>query len=690
MHRDDPHRSGHSFQLGPSLANVSAHVERRQRWVRLARATVAIAIILAVGTYGYWYLGDERHSVIEALYMTVISISTVGFTEVIPITTDVMRIFTMSLILLGGASVVYFLAAVAAFIIEGDVLYGFWRRRLEARLRRVRGHVIVAGLGRVGAHAFSQLFPSRVVAVGIDLQAERVESLIAKHGERVVFAVGEAFDERTLRAVGVERAHALIACLPDDRDNFLLGVTARQIAPEFRLLFRVIEPDNAQMFADMGPEAVVHPPVITGRRVANTLLRGDMLAFTDVLLAADTRRKVLVEVVVDARLARKSVGALRLRRGRPEVARRPLWRSLRSALRRGEPRDSAARVAVQPDVADVADLIVGHRRARELRFWFHPPADLVLEIGDVLLVLTDRRRAAHVMARLKWSRGSAPRKNAGLVPVRRRREPVPRLRDLASSRGRSDPTQAHGPASAGTGDSHAEAEPWQGHVVVAGAGAIGRGIVDALLSAGERICVIEREAARLVHWTEPHPRLRFVAGDVFLRDTLCEASIASARAFVSALQSLRDNLFLSALVRHHNEKCLIVGRVGNEVEARRLRSVGALTLNPGEVGGVHLARLAIHPEMVSFAEGLEASLERNEQLSILALPQRSRLVGSTLAAAQLQTRTGCVIVGLRPGRTGPFRYHPPPEARLGRSAELIALGDADELERLSSLISLSS
>lgn len=274
MHRDDPHRSGHSFQLGPSLANVSAHAERRQRWVRLARATVAIAIILAVGTYGYWYLGDERHSVIEALYMTVISISTVGFTEVIPITTDVMRIFTMSLILLGGASVVYFLAAVAAFIIEGDVLYGFWRRRLEARLRRVRGHVIVAGLGRVGALAFSQLFPSRVVAVGIDLQAERVESLIAKHGERVVFAVGEAFDERTLRAVGVERAYALIACLPDERDNFLLGVTARQLAPELRLLFRVVEPDNAQMFADMGPEAVVHPPVITGRRVANTLLRG--------------------------------------------------------------------------------------------------------------------------------------------------------------------------------------------------------------------------------------------------------------------------------------------------------------------------------------------------------------------------------------------------------------------------------
>lgn len=690
MHRDDPHRSGHSFQLGPSLANVSAHVERRQRWVRLARATVAIAIILAVGTYGYWYLSDERHSVIEALYMTVISISTVGFTEVIPITTDVMRIFTMSLILLGGASVVYFLAAVAAFIIEGDVLYGFWRRRLEARLRRVRGHVIVAGLGRVGAHAFSQLFPSRVVAVGIDLQAERVESLIAKHGERVVFAVGEAFDERTLRAVGVERAYALIACLPDDRDNFLLGVTARQLAPELRLLFRVVEPDNAQMFADMGPEAVVHPPVITGRRVANTLLRGDMLAFTDVLLAADTRRKVLVEVVVDARLARKSVGALRLRRGRPVVERRSMWRRLRAAMRTRAPMDSRAKVA---DLADLADLIVGHRKARELRFWFHPPAELVLEAGDVLLVLTDRRRAAHVVARLRWSRGAAPRKDAGLVPVRRRREPVPRLRDLASSRGRSDPTQAHGPAgaaSAGNGDSHAEAEPWEGHVVVAGAGAVGRGIVDALLSAGEKVCVIEREAARRAHWPEPHPRLRFVAGDVFLRDTLCEASIASARAFVSALQSLRDNLFLSALVRHHNEGTLIVGRVGNEVEARRLRSVGALTFNPGEVGGVHLARLAIHPEMVSFAEGLEASLERNEQLAILALPQRSRLVGSTLAAAQLQTRTGCVIVGLRSGRTGPFHYHPPPDARLGRSAELIALGDTEELERLSSLINLSS
>lgn len=685
MYRDDPNqRFGQSFHLGPSLANVSAHAERRQRWVRLARATVAIGIILAVGTYGYWYLGDAKHSVIEALYMTVISISTVGFTEVIPITTDVMRIFTMSLILLGGASVVYFLTAVAAFVIEGDVLYGFWRRRLQARLKRARGHVIVAGLGRVGAHAFSELFPSRVDAVGIDLQPDRIESLIARHGEGVVFAVGEAFDERTLRAVGVERAHALIACLPDDRDNFLLGVTARQLAPDVRLLFRVVDPDNTQMFSDLTPEAAVHPPVITGRRVANTLLRSEMLAFTDALLAAETRRKVLIEVVVDARLVKRRIGELKLRRGTPH----------KGSDDRIVPTDPPSDLYGHDDPGPPLDLIVGHRRPGDFRFSFHPAPHLVLERGDVLLVLTDRRRVAishiqdTVALRVKRLVPSPFRKVSRVVPrptiaPGAKVDLHPPLRSRLSKAHPTTILPVPTASSGGTDDS------WRGHIVVAGAGAVGRGIVDALLAAGQNVCVIEREGSRRDHWpADPH--LRFVTGDVFSREALTEASITTARAFVSALQSLRDNLFLCAFVRHSNEKVRIVARVGNGIEARRLRSVGANTFNPGEIGGVHLARLAIHPEMVTFADGLEATLERTEQLSFLVLPERSKLVGQTLAQAELQARTGCVIIGLRTSRSGPFLYHPSPERRLRRATCLIALGESQQLDRLTTLMSLSS
>ncbi len=113
------------------------------RRVRLVRAALAVTLMMAIGTWGYAYLSEGNHTFVQALYMTVISISTVGFTEVIPIENDTMRIFTMGLILFGGASVVYFLTAVAAFVVEGDFLYGLWRRRLRAQLRRAHDHVIV-------------------------------------------------------------------------------------------------------------------------------------------------------------------------------------------------------------------------------------------------------------------------------------------------------------------------------------------------------------------------------------------------------------------------------------------------------------------------------------------------------------------------------------------------------------------
>jgi hypothetical protein len=107
---DEPSaRFSRAFALGPSIASVAAQEERRLRWVRFARASLVLAVFLTLGTFGYWYLGESDHTVVEALYMTVISVSAVGFTEVIPITNDGMRIFTMALILLGGAAVVNFL-----------------------------------------------------------------------------------------------------------------------------------------------------------------------------------------------------------------------------------------------------------------------------------------------------------------------------------------------------------------------------------------------------------------------------------------------------------------------------------------------------------------------------------------------------------------------------------------------------
>jgi len=601
--KEDPNtRLNRTFQLGPSIASVTASAERFQRWVRLARATIALGIIMGIGTWGFWELTERHHTIIEALYMTVISISTMGFTEVIPIETDVLRIFTMGLILLGGAAVVYFLATVASFIVEGDIFFGFVRRRLESRLRRIEGHVIVAGLGRVGGHTFAEIFASRVPVVGIDSDNERLEALVARHGERVLFAAGEAFDEAVLRAVGIDRAATLITALSDDRDNFLLAVTARQINPEINLLIRLIDPDNADMFDELHVKAIVHPPTSTGRRVANTLVHAQMVEFVEQLIAPDSHRLKIIKIVGDVRLAGRSVADFR---------------------------DA-------PNTPRVLGLAHGNDEAAI----FRPPADEVVRADDTLFLLGRRRALTRF----------------------RKRPPAP-----------VDPSEPH----------LIRDEAFEHRVIVAGAGDLGRSVAFALQREGALVTIIDLDADMLARCEKGAANVTAIHGDAFSRVVLGEAGIQEATALVVALPSLRDNLFLSAIAKRLRPSIKLIARVGGPTEATRLRAVGALVINQGQIGGVHLARLAIYPGLAAFAEGLEASIDGVELLRSFRVDEACGLDRHTLAEAELQAKTGCVIIGTRKKETAPFQFQPPSKTRLRLGHELLALGTVEQLALLS-------
>ncbi|MCA9515889.1 MAG: NAD-binding protein, partial [Myxococcales bacterium] len=349
MREPRPTDSTHStFRLGTSIASLAEETERRQRYIRLARAGIMVLVILGFGTWGFWHLTDGRHSLVECVYMTVVTISTVGFNEVIPIATDELRIFTMALILFGGASVLYFLTSVAAVVVEGDLVYRVWRRRHETRLRTKRDHVLVCGLGLTGRRTFASLTRARTTAVGIDRDAERVEQLIRTNSSDVLFVVGDAFDEATLRVARIERARGLVAAFADDRDNLLLCVTARQLNPGLRVVSRLIDPANADMF-DGVVSALIHPPSYGGARIANTLLRPELVAFTDALVGDESHHRHLEEIVIarDAPAAERTLGEVGL-----------------------EARSGC--------------LAVGLRLSDEERYDYHPPPEARLEAGGAL------------------------------------------------------------------------------------------------------------------------------------------------------------------------------------------------------------------------------------------------------------------------------------------------------------------
>lgn len=622
------------FRLGGTVANVAAMAERNARWVRLVRAAVGVAIVLAVGTYGYWEFATGEHSVVEALYMTVISISTVGFTEVIPIRDDAMRLFTIGLILFGGATILYFLAAAAAFVVEGDVLYGFWRRGLRKRLSHLEEHVVVCGLGRVGSHAFRELHLSRTLVVGVDRDGERLENLVARFGPKILFAVGDAADEAILAAVRIDKASALIAALADDRDNFLLCVTARQLNPALRLIVRLVDPANADMFADVHAEAIVYPPSLSGTRMANDLMRPELTAFTARLLAGDAFKREVGEVPVPAGsgVIGQTLGAL--------------------------------------DISATDALIIGHRRAgtdERQAFTFRPGPEVRLLLGDILLVHGTRHERKAV---------------ADLIASERRVTP-PRapVTEIVSTVRPGDPAATH----------HAkQGHTRRGHVIVAGAGAVGRAVVHELLRQDVEVVVVDANEAHLGLIDAPEGRVSRIVGDLSQRATLARTDLQTSRGFVSALQPLRDNLFLAALVHHANPRARVVARVGTWEEAKRLRAVGAAVTNPGEIGGVHLAHLAIHPELVQFAAGLEATWDRLEQLAIVPLEGNvfagTRKKARRLGDLEIQHTTGCVVLGLR-GRKHPvFAYHPTDDARVTRGGALLVLGEHAEIALLRTIL----
>jgi len=617
------------FRLGSSVASAAAIAERSARVVRLIRAATVVGIVMAIGTWGYWYLPERHHTVVEALYMTVISISTVGFNEVIPIDTDTMRGFTMGIILVGGASVVYFLTAVAAYVVEGDFLYGLWRRRLRAKLRAVRGHVIVCGLGRVGQHTFAELHSSNVLVVGIDRDPMRVETLLNARGPHILFMVGDAADEEVLNGLGVARARTLVAALADDRDNFLLCVTARQLNPDIRLMVRLVDPAHAAMFDDLAADSVVYPPALSGVRLANELLRPQLTAFTDRLLSAGAHLRTLCEVEVPARSS--AVGA--------DIAQLDLDSSSGALLL------GVRRAGASPDSA----------------FPFGPTWDSPLEAGDTLVVLADRAQLGRLGAQLEGR--------------------PPRRKDRAAS---AEPVRVS-PRPNGSAELFDRKAPSTGHVVVAGVGAVGRSAVQEILRQNVPVTVIDRSASHIALLGDKLGEVRVVTGDVTQPSALAATDLANARGFITALQPLRDNLFLAATVHHQNAHARVVSRVGNEAEGRRLRAVGAAVVNPGLIGGVNLAHRMTRPELVDFARGLEASWSHAEQLAVVtigALPAGSPV----LDRLEVHARTGCVVLGYRRRASGAFSYHPPPLTRLHVGGAFIALGEPAQIDALRTLV----
>lgn len=259
---------------------------------KLLTLGLLLAGILAGGTGGYVVI--SRVSVLDALYMTVISITTVGYREIVPLTTP-GKIFTIVLIVFGLGIVFYFLQTIVEDALEGRIRKIFGRRKMKKNMARMERHVVVAGFGRMGEVVCGELAAARVDFVILETSPQRF-AVAEERSYHVLNA--NAADEEAMKAAGLEKARVFISLLPDDADNILAVITAREINPGLVIITRALDSANERKMVRAGADRVVSPYELSSHRIVRMVEKPNVVEFFDGLLSSQKYKLSLEELRV--------------------------------------------------------------------------------------------------------------------------------------------------------------------------------------------------------------------------------------------------------------------------------------------------------------------------------------------------------------------------------------------------------
>jgi voltage-gated potassium channel len=281
--------------------NIGQHMQlndttgiRRQ----LIAGFLGVIVTLFGGSFGYYLIGQGRWKFDDCLYMTAISLSTVGYGEIIDVgSVPGARLYTIILILLGMGVIVFFASTVVAFIVEGEIKQYFGRRRMIRDIDRLRNHIIVCGAGSTGTSAIREMIATRTPFVVIDEDEDQLKKVIIEDGTGpFLYISGDITADSVLIEAGIRHARGLLAALREDKDNLFLVISARQLNPNLRIVSRGTEPNITEKLKRAGADVVVSPNTIGGMRMASEMIRPRAVEFLDSMLR-DRERNLRVEEV---------------------------------------------------------------------------------------------------------------------------------------------------------------------------------------------------------------------------------------------------------------------------------------------------------------------------------------------------------------------------------------------------------
>jgi voltage-gated potassium channel len=262
------------------LKHQSGSINRRNR---LFLSLALFIFVLIIGVTGFKILGGKEWSLLDSLYMTVITLSTVGYEEVADLNANpAARVFAIVFILLCVGTIAFAVSSITSFIVEGELKDILGRKRMEKKISKLRDHYIICGVDETAQTIIMELLLTQRLFVVIDPLEENLKKLNSL-GD-ILFIQGDPAEDDVLISAGIAEAKGILLSLPTDEANLFVTMTARNLNPDIRIVTKGIYPKSHNKIKKAGANAVVSPTFIGGMRMVSEMIRPAVVNFLDKML----------------------------------------------------------------------------------------------------------------------------------------------------------------------------------------------------------------------------------------------------------------------------------------------------------------------------------------------------------------------------------------------------------------------